>query len=306
MYTSPELREALALRYEVYCVERGFLPSNQYNDPEETDEFDEVSAHFIARHAGRVVGNMREVRPFNTRFPFQQHCETFPDVKIRYRRSAELSRLAVAKMRLKEIGREPVGSLPDGKPVGIREAIVLCLIKAAVQYSALRRIDYLYVAMERSLTRLLGRMGIVFHPIGKETDYYGPVVPCFTPRKDLLAGMRAHSPALHAWMTDGIAPALGSVSVVTYDRSPLRQALRPRLKMLVQSLAATLRRGREPAGPGTVPRNRVSGLFGSWGLRSKLPPEHAAAGVLPPPFSRAWPAAGDVPLDARAGGRPQR
>lgn len=283
MHISPEFREALALRYEVYCVEKGFLPGDQYTESEESDEFDEMSAHFIARLGGRVVGNMRLVRPFNTRFPFQQHCETFSDVKIRYRRSAEISRLAVAKMRLKEIGHQAVAALPDGRSVAIRDAIVLCLIKGALQHSDMRRIDFYYVAMERSLSRLLARLGITFSAIGNATDYYGEVVPSFAPRKTLLESMRAHNCALHAWMTDGQEPALGPVSVVTYDRSRQPYTMRPRLKMLVQSIAASLRRGRRSIVDET-PHNRASGLFGSWGLRSKAAREPVVTAVLARPL----------------------
>jgi N-acyl amino acid synthase of PEP-CTERM/exosortase system len=48
--TPASLSEALALRYQVYCLERGFEDPASNPDGHERDEFDERSVHAIVRH----------------------------------------------------------------------------------------------------------------------------------------------------------------------------------------------------------------------------------------------------------------
>lgn len=217
MMNRVDFSDVFALRYQVYCVEREFLSRDQYETSEESDEFDEFSAHFAAVYEGRVLGNLRLVRPFNATFPFQRHCATFPDIQIQYKRSGEISRLAIAKDRLAGTDGSLGGRLPGGRAICTREAIVLCLLKAMLQFSRYRHIEVWYSAMENSLTRLLSRYGISFRPIGEETDYYGPVKPYFAHRDEVLEGMRSRAPTLHEWMADDRPPCLGQITSTTFE-----------------------------------------------------------------------------------------
>lgn len=59
-----EMKKIYALRYEVYCLECGFLSPDQFRNGLESDDYDAHSAHFVARNIGNeVVGSLRLVQP---------------------------------------------------------------------------------------------------------------------------------------------------------------------------------------------------------------------------------------------------
>ena len=57
----PRFKNVLALRYKVYCEERGFEKPEDHPDGLERDEYDEYSVHFAAIEKGtqEVVGTIR-------------------------------------------------------------------------------------------------------------------------------------------------------------------------------------------------------------------------------------------------------
>lgn len=94
------MRSVFELRFQVYCLECGFLSSANYPDRRETDEHDANSAHFYAFDLkDELVGCVRLVRPDALQtFPFQSHC---PDLLAGVAlpapsESAEISRLMVS------------------------------------------------------------------------------------------------------------------------------------------------------------------------------------------------------------------
>ncbi len=48
---------AYILRYEVYCIEEGFIDTNE--EKKEKDEFDEIAQHFLAYEGEEIVGTVR-------------------------------------------------------------------------------------------------------------------------------------------------------------------------------------------------------------------------------------------------------
>ena len=72
------MRSMFELRFQVYCLECGFLPAENYPNHRETDEYDVNSAHFCAFDlSDELVGCVRLVRPDALpTFPFQSHCTT--------------------------------------------------------------------------------------------------------------------------------------------------------------------------------------------------------------------------------------
>ena len=100
------LDTAFALRYQVYCEERGFLDPTQYPAHIESDAYDETSVHFIGRHRFRytAAGTARLVLPSHQGFPLQTHCDFNREFSFiqepghpALRDYAEISRLAVSK-----------------------------------------------------------------------------------------------------------------------------------------------------------------------------------------------------------------
>jgi N-acyl amino acid synthase of PEP-CTERM/exosortase system len=195
----PVLQAIFALRYQVYCIERRFLPAEDYPDGRETDEFDRHSSHFCAIDSrDTVIGAVRLVRPPITEpFPFQRRCgDLFDGIKVPPpESSAEVSRLVVSRNF-----RHRAGDLPEGmtdieaqqkassyasERRSSRPEIVLGLYRALYQYSRREGIRYWYAAMEQSLARALMRFNFEFNRIGPEADYFGPVAPYLASLEDL-------------------------------------------------------------------------------------------------------------------------
>ncbi len=205
------------LRFQVYCLECGFLDPSDYPQGLESDEFDGRSAHFGAYDRGdALAGCVRLVRPdaIGT-FPFQNHCVDLLDgVRLPpANRSAEISRLMVREDLRRRTGDAPSPAVSPGPPAGPGAAvrrptemrqpsphILLSLYREMYLYSVQHGIRYWYAAMERALARTLNRMRFGFRPIGPATDYYGPVAPFVADLRELEHQLDRHAPSLLAWM----------------------------------------------------------------------------------------------------------
>jgi len=207
------LQETFRLRYQVYCLERGFLPAADYPGQIESDEFDAHSEHFSAHdRQGQIAGSVRLVRHTEgLGYPFQAHCPVFPQVTLPPPGEAEeISRLVVSKsyrrrrednwMGINEEHLEPppdIAARRGGHPI-----IVLGLYRAMFAYSRANGVRYWYAAMERSLARLLGRYGFDFTQIGPQVDYYGPVAVYLADLRALEARVSVENPTLFRWFCE--------------------------------------------------------------------------------------------------------
>ncbi len=205
------MRRVFELRFQVYCLECGFLPTANYPDRREVDEHDANSAHFCTFNLrDELAGYVRLVRPDALQtFPFQSHCSTLlegvtlPDPS----EAAEISRLMVRQDYRRRQGDMLAGVTPEiGSAVPEHEMrdnspqIVLNLYRQMYAYSLKNGIRYWYAAMERSLARVLTRMNFAFRQIGPQTDYYGPVAPYLADLRELEARLGESHPTLLAWM----------------------------------------------------------------------------------------------------------
>src|ERR1700710_2116791 len=75
----PELlQESFNLRYQVYCLERGFLPAENYPDELEKDSFDRHSVHIgVLNLQNELVATARLIECRDGTFPMFQHCSMF-------------------------------------------------------------------------------------------------------------------------------------------------------------------------------------------------------------------------------------
>jgi N-acyl-L-homoserine lactone synthetase len=176
----PEARARLALedtltdiqrlRYDVYCVERRFIPPAECPEALERDVYDARSTHFGARDtAGSLVATVRLVRHSPLGFPLEQHAQSLSPEFHRLQRAstAEISRLIVAKSHRRNTLRDPL--------------LLLGLLRSAYEESVRLDISWVLAAMEDGLCRLLRRLGFPWSPIGEPTDYFGKVVPYLAP-----------------------------------------------------------------------------------------------------------------------------
>ncbi|MCA1586593.1 MAG: GNAT family N-acetyltransferase, partial [Acidobacteria bacterium] len=80
------LEQSYRLRYQVYCVERKFLPAENYPDQREIDAFDRYSIHVGAVDSqDRLVGTGRVVRVNMVGLPLFRYCTIFPHETDLYR-----------------------------------------------------------------------------------------------------------------------------------------------------------------------------------------------------------------------------
>jgi N-acyl amino acid synthase of PEP-CTERM/exosortase system len=195
-----EDREAsYRVRYQVYCIERGFLDPQDYPRELEHDAFDAHSLHLLASHRdGAPAGTARLILHSPLGFPLVEHCEFSPTHDFlrdpdcpTLSTYAEISRLAVSKAFRRREGDTLYGgpSRPSAEedrhanvidfPASRAAApvIVTGIYRLLYQESKRRGITHWVVAMETSLYVILRRMGFIFNAIGPKADYFGPVRP---------------------------------------------------------------------------------------------------------------------------------
>ena len=173
------LDQVYRLRYQVYCVE------NAYEDPDrqvagrETDIYDERSVHalLVHRRSDAVAGTVRVILPGTDRQDPPLPISVVADAEQRellrqlpYSRTAELSRFAVSK--------EFRQRCADPEDRRMLRYITIGLIRGALEMCRDHDIRYVCAVMERSLIRLLGRLGFVFEHLGGLIEYHGARQPC--------------------------------------------------------------------------------------------------------------------------------
>jgi N-acyl-L-homoserine lactone synthetase len=166
--SDPDLMaKAYRLRYQVYCVERGFLDPANYPDRLERDEFDRYSLHLgVVDRDGEILATARLIRVNICGLPLFRHCQIFPDETELFHernRIVEVSRLCVSR-QLKQRGPA-------------RASSVRMLYRALYQVSKRAGFTHWLVATEHSLQRLVADFGFPFREIGPTVDYFGPVSP---------------------------------------------------------------------------------------------------------------------------------
>lgn len=236
-----ELETTYRVRYQVYCIERGFLPAADYPDGLEADAYDAHSVHILATHcAGEPAGTARLVMSSPLGFPLLRHC-AFGD-EFAYLNDpsypglahyAEISRLAISKSFRRRVGDTLYGGLPreESEPLSHGEVvplpvprrspeILVGLCRMLYQESKRHRITHWLLAMERSLYLMLKRMGFRFFPAGPDVDYYGPVRPYVTSIVEFESWLYETFPETLHYFVHGLEPEL--VPAYVRDAEPQR------------------------------------------------------------------------------------
>ena len=186
-----ELEDLYRLRYQVYCLERGFLSPDEHPSQRETDEFDAHSIHVVARDRhGRAIGTARLVRDSALGLPMERHFqigEAIAGVDRAY--VAEVSRFMVSK-ELRGLGADAPAAGAEGPDAqhSLRRwhmDISLALIKSLYWEGRPQGITHICASIERSLWRMLRSGGFVLRQIGPPGDYYGLCIPCLAGAKEL-------------------------------------------------------------------------------------------------------------------------
>ena len=213
----PELLHAsYAMRYQVYCLEREFLPSRYYPMEIETDVFDQHAVHLGVLNAeDTLVATARLVRRTEDGLPMYGHCSLLvhdPVLANPHAPVVEISRLAVSRRynRRQEDAHFALegGGTRAGEQRRPGGEIVMTLYRAVYQTSKRRGFTHWLAATERSLQRLLAWGRFPFRQVGPETDYFGMVAPYLLDLRDLDAEiLRGEVDILRTWL-DGLEPHL--------------------------------------------------------------------------------------------------
>lgn len=202
---TPELlTQAYRLRYQVYCVENAFEDPNDNPGELEQDSFDSRSVHslLIHRPSGTVAGTVRIVLPDRENptqsFAMQQITDdpALDDpVRFPIGKMAEISRFSISKQFRRRQGDTLYG-ITDGPKLTPAEErriaphMTLGLMEAQMRMSVENDITHLCAAMEPKLLRLLGRLGLHFHPIGDLVNFHGWRQPCIIEIKSFLERLK--------------------------------------------------------------------------------------------------------------------
>jgi N-acyl amino acid synthase of PEP-CTERM/exosortase system len=219
------LEAAFRIRYQVYCVERRFLPEADYPEQAETDEFDGDSVHAVATHlSGEPAGTARLVLSSRRGFPAARHCvfdEPFGYLAETGHPAlahvAEVSRLAISKSFRRRRYDGLYGAPPRTDPsIGPDQVVVpfapprnspeiiIGLWRVLYQESKRCDIRHWILAMERGLLLLVKRMGFDCVPVGPEVDYYGPVRPYIVSLEALEQRLVHRFPQTLLYLTRGL------------------------------------------------------------------------------------------------------
>jgi N-acyl amino acid synthase of PEP-CTERM/exosortase system len=206
---SRELLDAVfRLRFQVYCLERGFEDAAAHPDGRERDEDDARSLHFVVLY--RPMKARASIPAGTVRLILPRRGIDLPVLRllsIRQRRrldlpltsTAEVSRFAVPREFRKRLTRD-LSARPDHAfrtLGGAREApnpLSFLLLRAVVTMTADQGITHILAMMEPPLLRLLGRLGIEFHPIGGMVEHHGLRQPVWGAMSNIIQGIKRHRP----------------------------------------------------------------------------------------------------------------
>jgi N-acyl amino acid synthase of PEP-CTERM/exosortase system len=189
------LRQAHQLRYQVYCVERGFEAGQ---NGMERDEYDAFARHAVVRwrQTGEVVGTVRLIMPNVSTggdyYPIQHVCAPALLRGLPLATCGEVSRFALAKEAMKRVR--------DISPASCA-LLRLALIRGAVWLSAEAGHTHWLAVMEPTLLRLLRTTGLHFDSLGPLIDYHGVRQPAVAELIPTLSRLAVEQPIVWDFVT---------------------------------------------------------------------------------------------------------
>lgn len=147
------------IRYQVYCLERGYEHADNYPELMESDYYDDFSVHFIVRdhNTNSWIGACRMVIHSFDKLPLFKHC------------SIENHSLYKKLLGTSEISRLSLLSLPrlgSHKVSGI-------ILNTLINYCQNHGIQHCFSLHSRSMARMLKFLKIDALAISQECDFRG-------------------------------------------------------------------------------------------------------------------------------------
>lgn len=206
--TPADKQAAYQLRYQVYCVERGYEPCERFKSKAEQDSYDARSIHMLTRHraSGNVLGVTRLVpdeRESRHALPIEAH--QIPGVNNyldRLRRSgmirlAEVSRLAVtrdigSRCRTVVEGADVAAITPTIHSQHVSMGLLAQLFRQTLEAG----ITHWVALADANLLRCYGRLGIQAHKIGPEVNFRGTRQPMLANTLEVWREVQRRCPTL--------------------------------------------------------------------------------------------------------------
>jgi len=221
-HTTAALQAAYQMRYQVYCLEHGFLVGQ---NGVERDEYDDHARHAVVRwrQTGEIIGTVRLILPQTPAgdddFPVQRICDPGLLRGLPLATTGEVSRFALAKQQTKQV---------RGVSAETSSLLRLALLRGALWLSAEAGHTHWLAVMQPTLLRLLRTSGLHFVPLGPLVEYHGLRQPVVADLAPTLARMAHEQPAVWNYLTQG---------GTWFSAPPLRSSL-PRSSQVLQALAA--------------------------------------------------------------------
>jgi N-acyl amino acid synthase of PEP-CTERM/exosortase system len=199
---TPELvRNAQAIRYQVYCLERKFENAAEHGDSLESDSFDATAVHSLIFHrpSGNAIGTARLILPCHAAggLPVQRLLrEKGWNVEDHFplETAAEISRFSISN----QFRRRCSEGLSTGDARHEREtcSVLPCLglLQDLLRQSVALGLTHLAAVMEPKLLRMLAAMGFHTTAIGPLVFYHGLRQPCYWYLTEAVERLRREQP----------------------------------------------------------------------------------------------------------------
>jgi N-acyl amino acid synthase of PEP-CTERM/exosortase system len=189
------------VRYQVYCVERGFESLTDFSAGQERDRWDTHAAPFIVRRRdnGAWVAAMRLVLPYAASFPLETlNCLTPGHADhIQRRRLGEISRICVIRAPNPHLSNSHLDHRFSHVAPDHESQVMLGLFRTVMVYGLERGIDHCYLLVTDAFARLLRRIGVVLHSVGAATQHRGIRAPYLINLKESAQSACNRSAAIH-------------------------------------------------------------------------------------------------------------
>ncbi len=161
------------LRYQVYCLEKGFEDTAKFEDGMEIDPYDENAVHFLVKDCitDTWLATARLVIADADALPMRTVTDFDLDTIEQNEQVAEFTRLSVLptfRHKTVEATNPPVSGEPE---------ILLGLFRAVRSYCSEVGIRSVLFLCRRSIWRVLGRLGVEMHQIGPGCEHRGMRFP---------------------------------------------------------------------------------------------------------------------------------
>ena len=173
------------IRYQVFCLDKGFEDPGAFSTAQETDAWDDRSAHFIVQNkntrqwvaATRIVLPKRgSPLPVDSLGAFDRERLEDPDLKV-----AEISRFCIIRNRGSagvERGMQPNPNSLEAwgiGPIGKAQQfeVTIGMIRTMVIFVLKRGLTYCVLLVTDAFARLLRKLGLKLTQVGPVTEHRG-------------------------------------------------------------------------------------------------------------------------------------